>query len=135
MRKILCILILTGCQTVKTIETTVDNYSDGKLKTVTQKIIKKNKEFELHDNFKIDKTVIREYYRNGQLKIKTTTVMHAGMDFPCREALYELSQFDSTGKKRLYIKNECDCHKQKEITYNEKGKILTRWKKEIKRLY
>lgn len=135
MRKIVFILFLIGCRSIKTTESSTVTFPDGKLKTITQKSIKKNKGFELFENFKIEKTIVREYFRNGKLNYQTTLIHHAGIDYPCREALYELKQFDSLGVKRLYIKNECDCHIQKEITYNGKGKILTRWKKEIKRIY
>ena len=135
MRKIIAILFLTGCSTVKTIEQTVVKYPDGKVQSIKQVTVKKNKGFELFENFRIESTVMREYYRNGKLKYQSKLVHHSGADYPCREALYELNQYDSLGVKRLYIQNECDCHVQKEITYNSQGKILTRWKKEIKRIY
>lgn len=135
MRKIIAILFLTGCSTVKTIEKTVVKYPDDKVQSIKQVTVKKNKGFELFENYRIESTVMREYYRNGKLKYRSKLVHHAGADYPCREALYELKQYDSLGVKRLYIQNECDCHVQKEITYNSAGKILTRWKKEIKRIY
>jgi hypothetical protein len=135
LRKILAILFLTGCNAVKTTEKTVVKYPDGKIQTIKQVTVKKNKGFELFENYRIENILIREYYHNGNLKFKSKLVHHNGADYPCREALYELKQYDSSGVKRLFIQNECDCHIQKEITYNSKGKILTRWKKEIKRLY
>ncbi len=90
---------------------------------------------ELHENFKEVTFIVKEYYQSGKLKFTTKHVHHSGVDYACREALYELSQYDSTGIKRLYIRNECDCHKELEITYNADGKILTRYKKLVKRLY
>lgn len=113
----------------------MESYANGKPKKVITSKVVKNKDFELHGNFKEERTVTREYYNNGKLKYEMTYVYQVGFDLPCREALYKLVQYDSLGVKRYYLENECDCHKHIEITYNSKGKVLTKSKKVIKRLY
>ncbi|HLP14111.1 MAG TPA: hypothetical protein VK177_19420 [Flavobacteriales bacterium] len=137
-RFILIVVLLAGCgslRTSKSIKTTVDKFADGKTKTITQVETRTNKDFELHENFKETTTTVRAYFHNGKLRYETKITHHNGLDYPCREALYKLKQYDSTGVKRLFIKNECDCHKQVEITWNAKGKVLAKTKKVVKRLY
>ncbi|HYG51983.1 MAG TPA: hypothetical protein VD905_13825 [Flavobacteriales bacterium] len=139
MYRILVIgILLTGCGELrmsKSTKSTVEKFSDGKVKTITQVVIRKNKDFELHENFYEETTTVREYFRNGKLRYETKIAHHNGLDYPCREALYQLNQYDSTGVKRFHLKTECDCHKQTEITWNAKGKILVKTNKVIKRLY
>lgn len=129
------LILFMSCTTVRTVETSVEKSADGKMVKSVQRITRKNKEFELHENFKEQTTVTIEYYRNGKTKYRLKQTNFTGPDYPCREALYELTQFDSLGIKRYYLKNECDCHEHLEITYNEKGKMLTKEYKLIKRLY
>lgn len=124
-----------SCTTVRTVETSVEKSADGKITKTVQRVTRKNKEFELHENFKEQTTITTEFYGNGKIKYRLKQSAFTGPDYPCREALYELTQFDSSGVKRYYLKNECDCHEHLEITYNEKGKILTKEYKLIKRLY
>jgi hypothetical protein len=131
-------LLLAGCGSLrvsKSTKTNVDKFPDGKTKTITQVVMRTNKDFELHENFKEETKTVREYFHNGKLKYETKLTIHNGLDYPCREALYQLKQYDSTGVKRLFIKTECDCHKQFEITRNAQGKILTKSKRVIQRLY
>jgi hypothetical protein len=138
LRILVIALVVAGCgelRSVKTTKSEVEKFDDGKIRKITKITTRKNKQFELHENFFEEVVTVREYYRNGKLKYETKTVHHAGLDYPCREALYQLKQYDSTGVKRLFIETECDCHIQSETTWNSQGKVLVKSRKIIKRLY
>lgn len=133
---IIALFFLCSCYNTRRVHVLrTENYSDGKLKRQFEVTTKTNKEFELHENFKEETTVDKGYFHNGKLMYEVKYTYHLGFDYPCRQALYKMSLYDSTGVKRYFIKSECDCHKETEITYNAEGKVLTKSYKEIKRLY
>lgn len=136
-RLLLAFLLLwamAGCQVVKTFKTDTENYADGKIKTIRQTVVKKNRDFELHDNWKEETRTTREYFHNGKLKTFWKVVYSNGTDASCYESYYQYEQYDSTGVKRLMLKSRCDCQRKKTVTWNAKGRIIKKEKTVVKRV-
>lgn len=130
----ICLLALVGCQLDKTFKTQVQQYANGKPSSVKTISIKKNRGFELHNNFRQETQITRTFYPNGKPCMYLKVVYTNGADARCYESFYRLEQYDSTGVKRSVIENKCDCQFKKEWTYNAKGKLLKKHKIVIKRI-
>lgn len=128
------LLLFTGCQVAKTTQVQTENYPDGKIRIIKTTTVKKNRDFELHENFREEIRVTRAYYHNGKLKMYWKVVYTNGSDASCYESLYKMEEYDSTGIKRSLYQAECDCEKKKVVTYNAKGKVTKIDKTIIKRI-
>ena len=128
--------IILSCQSQKvTMVRTGESYEDGSIKW--RKEVKKtqNSHSELGSNFMRTRTEYWSYYPNGKLFMHWKRVEDLGSEISCHETLFELTEFFENGKKSRWYKTQCDCHKEFEKTYNEKGKLLTTKKAVKKRLY
>jgi hypothetical protein len=128
------LLLLTSCQMVKTVKTDLVTYADGKTRTIQKTVIKKNRAFELHENFREQTNIRYDYFHNGKLKQYWKVVYINGSDATCYESFYRLEQYDSTGVKRFSLTDHCDCQKRKLVTYNAKGKKIKVEKTVFKRI-
>lgn len=128
------LLFLTSCQMVKTVKTDQVLYADGRIKQIKQTVIRKNRDFELHGNFRKETRITKNYYYNGHLKTYWKVIYTNGADVSCYEDYYRFETYDSTGTKRTLLESSCDCMKKKEITWNAKGRLTKKEKTLIKRL-
>ncbi|MFI5203973.1 MAG: hypothetical protein ACHQF2_05700 [Flavobacteriales bacterium] len=128
--------VFVSCaETKTTIKESYENYPNGKTKWHKEVKTIQNKHIERDAAFLRIITEFRSYYEDGTLFQTWKLVEDAGPEISCRESLYELKQYHANGKTARTYKMECDCHKEIEKTYNENGKLLTRKKAVIKRLY
>ena len=132
---LLLIIFCTSCGVKKTTTRQVEKYENGTNKKIVVTTVKQNKNFELNENYLRTKTMIYEYFPNGKLSYRSTTIIDKGTDIPCRESFYKLEQYHDNGHKKYFYKMECDCHLEIKRSYNENGKLLEKSRKKIKRLY
>lgn len=128
-------MLVSCAETKTTIKESSANYENGKLHWKKKIKTVQSTHTQRDAGFARTTTEYFLFYENGELQTWWKLVEDASADNACNETMYELKEYYDNGNKQRFYKMECDCHKEWETTYNVNGKILTRKKSTIKRLY
>lgn len=129
-------LLLTSCNVYqRTNQTYTIKLQNGEVKTRGQVKTKKSTKSDQFSYYRRWDNKLIDYHENG--KVKSVSISHYKIGTygrACHELLYKYTLFNEEGVKIFESKDVCDCKISMVVTYNEKGKVLTKKVLKVKRL-